>query len=125
MVVHACVMEATGRPTCHSCVRTQPTLRSRRGYNSHKMRVFLPQRLLLLLSCLQGRRGVWVVEVQGGGRQCRALVRRGALSAAVRPTAAGLALRLFREDGSAVEQPRWVRVEQKARMGGWGTTTGV
>lgn len=85
---------------------------------------FVRRRLVLLLSCPQGRRGMWVVEVQGGGRQCRALVRRGALSAAVRPTAAGLALRLFREDGSGVEQPRWVHVGHD-EAGGWGTTIRV
>ena len=56
---------------------------------------------------LQGRRGVWVVEVRGGGRTCRALVRKGGLMALPRPSPAGLALTLFREDGAPVPDPRW------------------
>ncbi|GLC67679.1 hypothetical protein PLESTF_000590000 [Pleodorina starrii] len=66
-------------------------------------------RRLVTLPQLKGRRGVWVVEVQGGGLQSRALLRRGSLAAVVRCSPAGMALTLFREDGSPVAEPRvWV-----------------
>jgi hypothetical protein len=64
----------------------------------------------------QGRRGVWVVDVQGGGLQSRALLQRGSLAAVVRCSSAGQAFTLFREDGSVVTEPRYVRPCVRARV---------
>ncbi|HVV86215.1 MAG TPA: hypothetical protein VHE35_24335, partial [Kofleriaceae bacterium] len=45
------------------------------------------------------RPGTYIVELIGGGRACRALVRKGGLRAAARRSAAGLAVTVLDDDG--------------------------
>ncbi|GIL81152.1 hypothetical protein Vretifemale_10059 [Volvox reticuliferus] len=79
-----------------------------------QMEIHLPTGLPSLQRCrrlvhlpqLKGRRGMWVVEVQGGGLHSRALVQRGSLTAVVRCRSEGMALTLFRADGTPVPEPR-------------------
>jgi len=66
-------------------------------------------RVSIAVPQLTGRRGVFVVELLGGGLACRALLRIGRLSAFQQPTVAGHSFTLFWEDGSTVEGARvWV-----------------
>ncbi|GIL50497.1 hypothetical protein Vafri_6636 [Volvox africanus] len=63
-------------------------------------------RRLVPLPQLKGRKGVWVVEVQGAGLHSRAVVRRGSLAAVMRCRPEGVALTLFRADGTPVPDPK-------------------
>jgi len=58
------------------------------------------------LPYLQGRRGVWVVEVIGGGRTCRAVLRCGHIRCVERLGAAGHQLTLLYEDNTPVQGAR-------------------
>jgi hypothetical protein len=50
---------------------------------------------------LEGR-GVWIIDVLGGGQRSRALIQKGTLSSVQRLTDAGHVLRIFDEQGAAV-----------------------
>ncbi len=54
---------------------------------------------------LTGKRGVWVVELIGGGKSSRALIRKGSLQILADTTAAGHVLRVLDEDNVRVENP--------------------
>ncbi|QDV55920.1 hypothetical protein [Rosistilla oblonga] len=63
----------------------------------HRQRIELPE--------IQGR-GVWVVDLLGGGRRSRALIRRGDLRFAETIGAAGHRFQVLREDGTPAAQAR-------------------
>lgn len=57
------------------------------------------------------RRGVFVIEFLGGGRTCRALIRKGGVRAFQRVCSAGHAFKLLYEDSSEIK-------DAQIRMGG-------
>ena len=77
-----------------------PMLRKRRSFE-------LPE--------LAGKRGVWVVELIGGGKSSRALIRKGALQYLSATTAAGHVIRVLDEDNAPAENAAvWLRGERFA-----------
>lgn len=67
------------------------------GLRRHRQRIDLPE--------ITGR-GVWVVDLLGGGRRSRALIRRGDLRYGMTTGAAGHRLHVLREDDKPASQAR-------------------
>ena len=58
------------------------------------------------LPWLTGKRGVFVVELVGGGKRCRAVLQRGGLRHTETPGVAGHAVNVMYEDNSPVPDAR-------------------
>lgn len=66
----------------------------------------LRRRERIELASLAGRRGTFVVELVGGGKTSRALLRKGRLLLSERISAAGHAMTILHEDGTPVTDGR-------------------